>query len=115
MKNWYISLLVLAILITLIIKSEVDRRNRKDMLISGEQLFSISFQSKVRSTDFGRGIKVKFYNNPFEYDLSGYCNDSLGIYEKVEIGDSLFKEKNANIILQKSVKENKYYKWFLHK
>lgn len=97
------------LVILLFIRHLYDDKNWNESRI--EEIYPIAFSGKVIGVGQRRGLEVEFENLPKIYILSGFCNDSICLSQRLEIGDSLFKEANSNILIHKSARLKQTFIW----
>jgi hypothetical protein len=114
MKN-YFPFLAFFLLYLIVISTQPTTSNTYGrIMIADEQLIKTSFKGEVIGVDFGRGLKVKIKNHKrFLYNPSSYCNSYTCLGEVLEVGDTLFKNKNSDTIFQIKKSNHKTYTWVL--
>lgn len=114
-KKNYFPFLAFFLLYLIVISTQPTTSNTYGrIMIADKQLIKTSFKGEVIGVDFGRGLKVKIKNyKRFLYNPSSYCNSYTCLGEVLEIGDTLFKNKNSDTIFQIKKSNHKIYTWVL--
>lgn len=113
----YIPFLLFVVLFLIVtFRLETKDNTPGKIIITDKRLIKTSFKGEVIEVDFRRGLKVKIKNDErFLYNPSSYCNSYTCLGEVLEIGDTLFKNKNSDTIFQIKKSNHKTYTWILSK
>ena len=116
MKNYFPFFAFLLLYLIVISTQETTSNTYGNLLIADKQLIKTSFKGEVIEVDFRRGLKVKIKNyERFLYNPSSYCNSYTCLGEVLVIGDTIFKNENADTIYQIKKSNHKIYTWILSK